>query len=93
MSVLGGDAVLAGSDMAEDFQAILFPTAHILTKNQENDIEHLRLHVYTGGDIFVTINSNDFISRGRQEKLASFGVWVFLPDAIVSLVRYLYNWP
>lgn len=73
-SVLGGSDVLAGPDLSEELQQILFPTASPLTENQRFDVEHLRLHVRTGGDVFVTLNPNDFITRGRQETLRSFGV-------------------
>lgn len=91
-SPLGGPDVLAGPDLPGDLQQILFPTARPLTKNQYYDVEHLRLHVRTGGDIFVTRNPNDFITRGRQETLRSFGIWVLSPNELVGLLTELYGW-
>jgi hypothetical protein len=91
-SALGGPGVLAGPDLADKFQQILFPTANPLTQNQRYDVEHLRLHVRTGGDAFVTMNPNDFITRGRQETLRSFGVWVLSPGDLVRLLIELYGW-
>ena len=91
-SILGGPDVLAGPDLPDELQQILFPTARPLTDNQRHDIEHLRLHVQTGGDIFVTLNANDFITRGRQETLRSFGIWVLPPKELVGLLSELYGW-
>ncbi len=91
-STLGGPDVLAGPDLPVELHQILFPTARLLTDNQRHDIEHLRLHVRTGGDIFVTLNANDFITRGRQETLRSFGTWVLSPKELVGLLRELYGW-
>ncbi|MBM4132949.1 MAG: hypothetical protein FJ245_04190 [Nitrospira sp.] len=92
VSVLDGPGVLAGPDLFEDLQQILFPTANALTGNQRFDVEHLRLHVRTGGDIFVTMNPNDFITRGRQATLASVGIWVLSPAELVGLLKELYGW-
>lgn len=91
-SVLGGPDVLAGPDLPGELQQILFPTAKPLTENQRHDVEHLRLHVRTGGDVFVTLNPNDFISRGRQGTLRSFGVWVLSPGELVGLLTELHGW-
>lgn len=91
-SMLDGPDVLASPDLRNDLRRILFPTANPLTSNQVNDIEHLRLHVQTGGDAFVTLNINDFITRGRQTALAAIGIWVFTPKEIVTLLMKLYNW-
>lgn len=91
-SVLGDSHVLAGPDLSQELQQILFPTANPLTTNQQSDVKHLQLHVRTGGDIFVTLNPNDFITYGRQEMLASVGIWVLSPNDIVSLLRQLYAW-
>lgn len=91
-SSFGGPNVLAGPDLREQFKKILFPTANSLTQNQLYDIEHIQSHVMTGGDVFVTLNRNDFITRGRQAKLSSLGVWVFSPNEIVSLLKKLYGW-
>ena len=92
VSALGGPDVLAGPDLPKELEQILFPTAHPLTDNQRYDVEHLRLHVRTGGDVFVTLNPNDFITRGRHETLRSFGIWVLSPDELVGLLRELYGW-
>lgn len=92
VSALGGGDVLAGPDLPQELKQILFPTAASLTDNQRQDVEHLRLHVRTGGHVFVTLNPNDFITRGRQDTLASFGVWVMSPQQMVQLLRQLYRW-
>ena len=91
-SSVGGPGVLAGPDLPGELQQILFPTANPLTENQRYDVEHLRLHVRTGGDVFATLNPNDFITRGRQETLRSFGIWVLSPSALVGLLTELYGW-
>jgi hypothetical protein len=91
VNFLGVPDVLAGPDIAQDLQQILFPTAKPLTENQRSDVEHLRLHVRTGGDVFVTLNPNDFITRGRQEVLSSFGIWVLSPAKLVGLLKELYG--
>lgn len=91
-SLLGGQDVLAGPNLSGELQQILFPTANPLTENQRYDVEHLRLHVRTGGDIFVTLNPNDFMTRGRQETLRSFGIWVLSPSELVELLMELYGW-
>lgn len=91
-STLGGPDVLAGPDLPDELQQILFPTANSLSENQRYDVEHLRLHVRTGGDVFVTLNPNDFITRGRQETLRSFGIWVLSPSQLVKLLTELYDW-
>lgn len=91
-SALGGPDVLGGPDLPGELQQILFPTAKPLTENQRYDVEHLRLHVRTGGDVFVTLNPNDFITRGRQQTLRSFGMWVLSPSELVGLLAELYGW-
>jgi hypothetical protein len=91
-SALGGPDVVAGPDLAVELRQILFPTVSALTENQRYDVEHLRLHVRTGGDVFVTLNHNDFITRGRQEALQSFGIWVLSPGDLVGLLASLYGW-
>jgi hypothetical protein len=91
-SALGGPDVLAGPDLPGELQEILFPTASPLTENQRHDVEHLRLHVRTGGDVFVTLNPNDFITRGRQKMLRSFGIWILSPSELVGLLTKLYRW-
>ncbi len=91
-SALDGPDVLAGPDLPAELQQILFPTANPLTENQRNDVKHLRLHVRTGGDVFVTLNPNDFITRGRHEMLRSFGIWVLSPSDLVRMLTELYGW-
>lgn len=91
-STIGGPDVLAGPDLVGELQEILFPTSNPLTENQRRDIEHLRLHVQTGGDVFVTLNPNDFITRGRQDVLRSFGIWALSPGETVGLLNELYGW-
>jgi hypothetical protein len=92
ISTLGGGDVLAGPDMQAELQSILFPTAATLTSNQRHDVEHLRRHVQTGGDLFVTLNLNDFITRGRQQKLRSVGIWVMLPAELTGLLGSAFDW-
>lgn len=92
VSTLDSGAVLAGPDMQEYLEEILFPTTKNLTENQEFDVEHLRSHVLTGGDIFVTKDPSDFIARGKQDRLASLGIWVFDPPGAVQFVHDLYGW-
>jgi hypothetical protein len=53
VSAYGGPDVLAGPDLGSEIEDIHFPTAYLLTTNQSHDVEHLRLHVRTGGDVFV----------------------------------------
>lgn len=91
-SSLGGGDVLAGPDMPETLKKILFPTAKSLTDNQEYDVKHLRAHVRVGGDVFVTINSKDFINNSKQVQLSRIGVWVFEPAEVVSLLGEVYEW-
>ena len=76
VSVLGGPDVLAGPDMNAELRRVLSPTANPLTENQKRDVEHLFHHVRTGGDLFVTLNTNDFIAHGRQDILCLVGIWV-----------------
>jgi len=92
ISALGSGHVLAGPDMQDQIRRILFPTTRTLTVNQENDVEHLRQHIQTGGDAFITKNTKDFINNGKQERLAYFGIWVLTPTELVTLLRRLYQW-
>jgi len=86
-NMLHGGDVLAGPDLTEEIRSILFPHPQ-LTENQESDVRHLYEHVRTGGDIFTTHNTNDFLKNGKQEKLAQLGIWVFRPD---ELIQFLVN--
>lgn len=92
VSALGGPDVLAGPDMEAELEGILFPTSAALTPNQRHDVEHLRKHIQTGGDVFVTLNPNDFITRGRQERFCSVGIWVMPPRELVSLLTSAFAW-
>jgi hypothetical protein len=92
-SSLGVDTTLAGPDVHEEVRDVLFPTTSSLTSNQAADVEHLRSHVLTGADAFVTLNPRDFILRGKQESLQQLGIWAFTPKELVALLRALYGWP
>ena len=92
LSRVGGPDVIAGPDLREELRQLLFPTSAVLTRNQEHDIEHLRQHIQTGGDVFVTLNRRDFIIRGRQGALRRTGVWVMTPGELVSLLRDHFGW-
>ena len=92
LSTIGGDHVLAGPDLTQDIQEIIFPTTQSLTRNQANDVRHLSQHVRVGGDIFLTLNVNDFIKHGKHAALAERGILVFTPEEAVSLLKRLYNW-
>ena len=92
VSALNGPDVLAGPDMDAEVEAVLFPTSATLTPNQRHDVEHLRRHIQTGGDVFVTLNPNDFIARGRQKRFRSVGIWVMSPGELVSLLESTLGW-
>jgi hypothetical protein len=91
-SVLEGPDVLAGPDLRSELEEILFPDAQPITDNQAQDVEHLRRHVLAGGDVFVTLNVNDFMLRGRSEELRARGIWVLTPTELVTLLSELYEW-
>lgn len=91
-SLLGIDTCLAGPDMEAELIDTLFPTTAMLTSNQRADIEHLRSHVRTGADVFVTKNSRDFIAVGKQAELRMFGIWVFEPSELVAFCQDAYQW-
>lgn len=88
---LGGLDVLGGPDMKDEIREMLFPTTKEPTKKQINDVQHLREHVETGGDIFVTFD-NHFIKNGKQESLRQFGIWVFKPKETVEFLKKCYSW-
>jgi hypothetical protein len=92
ISVLDGGDVLAGPDLEEPLQQILFPTTKNRNKNQNYDVEHLRQHIRTGGDVFLTMNTSDFIKHGKQAMLSRLGIWVFTPQELVELLRRLYGY-
>ena len=91
MSTFGGGDVLAGPDMADEIKEMLFPTTKVLTKNQIYDVQHLREHIQTGGDIFVTFD-NHFIKNGKQATLRQYGIWVFKPVEAVAFLKKQYDW-
>jgi hypothetical protein len=90
-SELGVNTFLAGPDLQDEISEALFPTTAELTDNQERDVEHLRSHVITGADAFVTIDGDFFLS-GKQELLRKQGIWVFTPTQAVQFLRGLYGW-
>lgn len=90
-SMLGGGDVLAGPDLTGEIRSILFPHPQ-LTKSQESDVRHLNEHVRTGGDIFTTLNTKDFLKHGKQEKLAQLGIWVFRPDELIQFLVNSMKW-
>ena len=91
-SALGENTVLAGPDLSKPISDIIFPTTKVLNTNQQYDVEHLKSHVLTGGDLFVTNDPNDFIVRGKQDDLSSLGIWVFDPRGAVVFLENLYGW-
>jgi len=90
--VLEGPDVLAGPDLRSELEEILFPDARPVTDNQASDVEHLRRHVLAGSDVFVTLNVNDFVLRGRSEELRARGIWILTPTELVRLLSELYEW-
>jgi len=92
LSELGINTFLAGPDLGHEVAPVLFPTAAILTSNQAADVEHLRQHVITGADVFVTLNERDFIRRGKQDRLRRHGIWVLTPQGATQLLGELYGW-
>ncbi len=90
-STLGGGAVLAGPDLREEIQTILFPGVKQLSQGQERDVQHLAEHVRTGGHLFVTLDTSDFISGSKQKTLRSFGVWAVTPENAVKLLSSVYG--
>ena len=91
-SVWDGGDVFGGPDVGAELHQVLFPTTKNLNSNQANDVEHLRQHVLTGGDAFLTMNTNDFIKRGKKELLSSVGIWVFTPQELVEFLKKLYDY-
>ena len=91
-SVLARPDAPAGPDLRSELEEILFPDGHPLTDEQAHDVEHLRRHVLAGGDVFVTLNVNDFVLRGRSEELRARGIWVLTPLELVTLLSELYEW-
>lgn len=91
-SVLGGGAVLAGPDLRNEIQAILFPGVTELSLGQERDVQHLAEHVRTGGHLFVTLDTSDFISGSKEKELRTLGVWAVTPVKAVNLLISVHGW-
>jgi hypothetical protein len=92
-SDLGITTFLSGPDFEDPIRHILFPSVHRLSTGQRRDVEHLRSHLLSGGDAFLTLNTRDFINNGKREALSKIGIWVFTPEGLVSLLEDLYGWP
>ena len=91
-SELGNSTVLGGPDFEELIRPILFPTTAQLNDNQQRDVEHLRSHVMAGADIFVTLNTQDFINRNKQQQLMELGVWVYDPAKFIEFLVDSFDW-
>lgn len=91
-SSFSGGAVLAGPDLTKEIQIILFPGVTPLSIGQERDVQHLAEHVRTGGHLFVTIDTSDFMSGNKEKKLRSLGVWAVTPEKAVALFESVYGW-
>lgn len=97
LSRMGIDTYLSGPDLKPELTRTLFPTTASLSPNQSKDVEHLRSHVLSGPDAFITNNPKDFIrhtkhDRRKQEEFRRFGIWVFTPAEFVHLCRAAYRW-
>jgi hypothetical protein len=90
--MFGGGSVLAGPDLTAEIKSILFPSTKELTMNQTRDIQHLDEHVRTGGHLFVTLNTRDFVVSGKEAKLRKLGVWAITPTIALSLLKEIYGW-
>ena len=78
--------VWAGPDLTPQVQHILFPTTPRLSRNQTNEVRHLTAHIRAGGHAFLTLDTSDFIKRGKQKRLAKYGIWVFTPPDLTSII-------
>ncbi len=89
-----GGYVYGGPDLSKEMREIMFPTVSdkALTKNQKYDIQHIHEHVETGGNLFVTKNTRDFIDNGKQEAFLKLGVWVVSPEEAVYIVKDTHGW-
>ena len=96
-SRLGISTKLGGESTAQEMEsiaAILFPTItwKCLNQNQIRDVMALHTHWSHGREIFVTLNTNDFIGRAKrmdkQEQLKSqLGINVMTPDQSLEYVK------
>ena len=91
-SSLGDAAVLAGPDLRKEIQKILFPGVTALSVGQERDVQHLAEHVRTGGHLFVTMDTSDFMLGKKEKKLRCLGVWAVTPGKAVELLVSVYGW-
>ena len=90
-SSLNGGDIFAGPEIWGQLRAILFPTVAELNDNQMSDVNHLAQHVRSGGDAFITRDTN-FMKDRKQETLRRYGIWVFHPEELVALFRQLHKW-
>jgi len=91
-SELGVTTMLGGPDVHDEVRSVMFPTTATLNNNQNADIDHLRGHVRTGGDAFVTLDEDDFIRDGKRMELQRRGIWIFTPPEITQFLTELYGW-
>ena len=91
-STLGGGAVLAGPDLSDEIQKILFPGVAHFSLNQQRDVQHLSEHIRTGGHLFVTLDKRDFMAGNKEKDLRALGVWVVTPEKAVELLTSVYGW-
>ncbi len=92
VSALGIDTYLAGPNMETELVDVLFPTTAVLNGNQRADVEHLRSHIQTGADIFLTRDAGDFIVGGKRDELLPYGIWILSPREFVLLCQEAYAW-
>ncbi len=71
---------------------MLFPGVTELSQGQKRDVQHLTEHVRTGGHLFVTLDTSDFISGGKEKKLRTLGVWAVTPEKAVELLIFVHGW-
>ena len=91
-SELGVTTMLGGPDVQDEVRPVMFPTTVTLNSNQNADIDHLRDHVRTGADAFVTLDEDDFIRHGKRSELRRRGIWIFTPSEMTRLLTELYGW-
>lgn len=84
--------MLGGPDVLDEVRPVMFPTTLSLNSNQNADIDHLREHVRTGADAFVTLDEDDFIRHGKRPELQRRGIWIFTPSEMTRLLAELYGW-
>lgn len=69
---------------------IMFPNIAIelLNENQQNDVMHVIGHIFSSSDYFVTLNTKDFIDKGKASELKTLGIHVITPDEAVQIAKY-----